>query len=124
MQGTTGRILRENEVAPASAPARCEHGPDFRTLIEDVSYWRRAAHPRMSLDRTAFRARHGRTISRLYAASEAGRWRVSVDTFEAALHESVTHRFAEAPSAPDVERYLESLHVTDVGLACACRAGD
>lgn len=78
----------------------------------------------MSLDRTAFRARHARTIARLYAASEAARWRVAADVFEAALHGSVSHRFPEAASAQDVERYLESLHVGELALACACRAGD
>ena len=78
----------------------------------------------MSLDRKAFRARHARTIARLFDASDAGRWRVSPDTLETSLHASVAHRFSDAPAAPDVERYLESLHVKELALACACRAGD
>jgi RNA polymerase sigma-70 factor (ECF subfamily) len=78
----------------------------------------------MSLDPTAFRARHARTIARLYTSSEAVRWRVTADAFEAALHGSVTHRFPEAHTAQEVERYLESLHVGELALACACRAGD
>ena len=37
-----------------------------------MAYCPRAAHPRMSLDRPAFRARHRRTIARLYEASDGG----------------------------------------------------
>src|SRR5262249_48250624 len=108
----------------AAAPlhARGERATVFTAW--DVSYCLRAAHPRMSLDRTAFRARHARTISRLYAASEAARWRVAADAFATPLHRSVSTRFGEAPSAHDVERYLESLQVSELALACACRAGD
>ena len=36
----------------------------------------------------------------------------------------MAHRFSDAPAAADVERYLESLHVKELALACACRAGD
>ena len=78
----------------------------------------------MSLDRPAFHARHRRTIARLYEASEAKRWRVTTDVFEAALHGSVAHRFPDATSAADIDRYLETLHVNELALACACRAGD
>ena len=89
-----------------------------------MAYCLRAAHPRMSLDRPAFRVRHGRTIARLYDASEAKRWRVTADAFESTLHGSVTHRFPDGTPAADVERYLDTLHVNELALACACRAGD
>ena len=68
----------------------------------------------MSLERQAFRARHARTIARLFDASDAGRWRVSPDSLETSLHASVAHRFADAPAAAEVERYLESLHVKEL----------
>ena len=124
---TTGRILRENAVPPASRGATASaHARSRRRVLrlgEDVAYCLRAAHPRMSLDRQAFRARHARTIARLYDASDAGRWRVSADTLETSLHASVTHRFSDAPAAPDVERYLESLHVKELALGVCMPRG-
>ena len=46
------------------------------------------------------------------------------DDFRPALERSVRHRFQHAsPSAAEVEAYVESLHVADLALACACAAG-
>jgi RNA polymerase sigma-70 factor, ECF subfamily len=62
-------------------------------------------------------------LARLYRASDCARWEVSEQAFDEALRRSVHHRFPDGASSGDVARYLESLHVTDVALACACRAG-
>lgn len=76
------------------------------------------------LDRDAFLGAHGRQLDRLYARSGAGRWNVTADAFTGALFESCTRRFRDdAPSNPEVARYLESLHLEDLALATACRAG-
>ena len=46
------------------------------------------------------------------------------ESFTAAVDASVEHRFrGESPPAPAVETFAATLHVTDLGLACACRAG-
>jgi RNA polymerase sigma-70 factor (ECF subfamily) len=71
-----------------------------------------------------FRAAHARAIARLHARSGAARWAVSADAFAAALHRSAVHRFPDGGSAAEVEQYLSTLHVEDLALACACRAGN
>jgi RNA polymerase sigma-70 factor len=63
------------------------------------------------------------TLARLYATSDCRRWAVSADTFAAAVRESVAHRFQIPPSSAELDAYLASLHVADLGLACACRDG-
>ena len=61
---------------------------------------------------------------RLFGSAEAGRWGLSEAEFEAALERSVAHRFrGSSPSAREVEEYLDTLHVADLGLACACARG-
>ncbi len=67
---------------------------------------------------------HVRLIERLYAQAQAGRWGVTADDFRAALHRSLSARFAaEAPSEGDVEAYLGSLFLEDLALAAACERG-
>ena len=45
--------------------------------------------------------------------------------FAAALHASVGRAFgAEPPAAREMARYLESLHLADMALACACAEGN
>ncbi|HIE92059.1 MAG TPA: hypothetical protein EYQ83_03985 [Acidobacteria bacterium] len=45
--------------------------------------------------------------------------------FTETLRASVAHRFTDAhPDATAVRRYLESLRLPDLALACACRHGD
>jgi RNA polymerase sigma-70 factor (ECF subfamily) len=62
---------------------------------------------------------------RLYRRARAERWKLGQDDFRAALVRSVSHRFrAESPSLSDVGKYLESLHVEDLALACACARGN
>src|SRR5262245_38804422 len=65
------------------------------------------------------------TVRRLLAKAQAVRWHVSADAFADALQASAGKAFAdETPSASDLRKYLESLHLEDLALACACAAGD
>jgi RNA polymerase sigma-70 factor len=64
-----------------------------------------------------------RTLARLHLTSGAMGWGVSVQALGEVLCASVAQRFASAPSAGDLDVYLASLHVPDLALACACRAG-
>ncbi|HEX2309656.1 MAG TPA: hypothetical protein VHH91_02980, partial [Vicinamibacterales bacterium] len=74
-------------------------------------------------DLARFRAAHARLIARLYAESGAGAWGLQEEAFLDALHRSVAHGCPERASRSEVARYLASLHVGDLALACACRAG-
>ena len=66
-----------------------------------------------------------RLVEQLHRRANAGRWRVSIDRFTDALATSVARAFAgREPDTRDVERYLNGLHLEDLGLACACAAGD
>jgi len=57
------------------------------------------------------------------AASPAD-WNLSIGRFESSLERSVAHRFGEAtPSDSAIEKYLESLNLRDLALACACSEG-
>lgn len=57
--------------------------------------------------------------------AEAARWGLGADEFAAALERSAAHRFTgRPPSAAEVEQYLESLHLEDLALACACARGN
>jgi RNA polymerase sigma factor (sigma-70 family) len=65
-----------------------------------------------------------RLIERLYARANAGRWQVSIGHFARALESSAAKAFAgETPSARDLQRYLESLRLDELALACACTEG-
>jgi RNA polymerase sigma factor (sigma-70 family) len=62
-------------------------------------------------------------VQRLYAASGAERWGVSLARFVEALAASLAHRYPGG-AAPDGGRaYLDGLEVGDLGLACACIDG-
>jgi RNA polymerase sigma factor (sigma-70 family) len=62
--------------------------------------------------------------ARLHGESGAARWTLSLDLFQAALDASVAHAFAgQTPSAAEIDRYVQSLHVEDLALAAACAAG-
>jgi len=62
---------------------------------------------------------------RLYRHAKAERWRLPHDSFTAALETSCAKAFAGAePSPREVSRYLSSLHLEDLALACACALGD
>jgi RNA polymerase sigma-70 factor (ECF subfamily) len=63
-------------------------------------------------------------VERLYRQAKADRWRLAMDRFAEALKASADRAFAgQTPDAADVERYLASLHLEDLALACACAAG-
>jgi RNA polymerase sigma-70 factor (ECF subfamily) len=63
-------------------------------------------------------------LERLHRQADAARWSVPVERFRDALQEGIERAFAGgAPSRRDLERYLASLHLADVALACACAAG-
>lgn len=64
-------------------------------------------------------------VARLHRQADAQRWRVSISEFASALDEAVAKAFAgRDPSAREVERFGDALHVADLALACACAAGD
>jgi len=68
---------------------------------------------------------HGRLVEWLLAKTEAGQWGLTRARFAEALERSVERRFRGAsPTAPEVTAYLESLHVEDLALACACSQGN
>jgi RNA polymerase sigma-70 factor (ECF subfamily) len=66
----------------------------------------------------------GGLLERLARRAQAGRWGLGAGDFTAALSRSVGHRFGDRPpSLAEVEQYLESLHLEDLALACACARG-
>jgi RNA polymerase sigma-70 factor (ECF subfamily) len=69
-----------------------------------------------------FESTYARLVQRLYRKSGAERWDVSLERLTAALASSVEKRFGGSLSG-DVAQYLESLHVEDLALACACIDG-
>ena len=66
-------------------------------------------------------------VGRLYRKANAERWGVTLALFAEALERSATQ--AQSGRTPaesvgfDLERYLGSLHLEDLALACACAAG-
>jgi len=64
-------------------------------------------------------------IQRLYTAAKAERWALRPATFRDALEESARRAFAgqAATTKRELERYLNSLHLADLALACACADG-
>ena len=62
---------------------------------------------------------------RLFRDAGAGRWRLSPAAFTAALEASCAKAFeGRVPTPREVARYLTSLHLADLALACACAGGD
>jgi RNA polymerase sigma-70 factor (ECF subfamily) len=73
---------------------------------------------------TARAAIDERLVRALHREANADRWAVSVAAFAAALDASAARALGGEPSTPrDVEKYLRSLHLADLALACACAAG-
>lgn len=63
-------------------------------------------------------------VKRLFREAEAGRWEVPPAFFADALDRSAAKALAgRAPSAADLHRYLGSLHLADLALACGCALG-
>ena len=68
---------------------------------------------------------HARSVESLLVKTEVPRWGLTRERFAEALHRSVEHRFrGTSPTAAEVTAYLESLHVEDLILACACSDGN
>jgi RNA polymerase sigma-70 factor (ECF subfamily) len=63
-------------------------------------------------------------VERLYRRAKADRWALPASVFADALAASVGHAFTTPPDARELERYLASLHVEDLALACACASGN
>jgi RNA polymerase sigma-70 factor (ECF subfamily) len=61
---------------------------------------------------------------RLYRKAKARRWRLARPDFTSALAASCAKAFPQGdPAAHDVSQYLETLHLEDLALACACAHG-
>ena len=74
--------------------------------------------PRGRGEGSALRIAHA-LAERLHRDARAERWGLSVERFTAALQAS-----ADRASPPDVSAYLNSLHLEDLAVACACIDGD
>lgn len=62
---------------------------------------------------------------RLYRDAQAERWHVPQAAFSAALETSCTKAFSGTDPRPrELSKYLSSLHLEDLALACACMLGD
>ena len=69
-------------------------------------------------------------VQRLYAKAHAENWQLSTAVdgpFAEALLRSARHYWPKLPGPPDsqeIESYLNSLHLEDLALACACAEGN
>jgi RNA polymerase sigma-70 factor len=64
------------------------------------------------------------TIDRLHQQTRAGEWGLTLEPFAAALERSARRYFGDhRPETHEVERYLASLHLDDLAIACACAEG-
>jgi RNA polymerase sigma-70 factor, ECF subfamily len=65
-----------------------------------------------------------RRAERLYRTSDASRWKVPAEVLTNALERSAEKAFAgRSPTESELDRYFDSLHLTDLALACACAVG-
>ena len=65
------------------------------------------------------------TDDRWYRTAGADRWSVPRAAFDEALERSLAKAFAgRTPAAAERDRYLQSLHLEDLALACACALGE
>ena len=63
-------------------------------------------------------------VTRLYRKANADRWSVPLERFAAFLQSSLARAGTDiTPGSSQAERYLLSLHLEDLALACACAAG-
>lgn len=66
-----------------------------------------------------------RLVTKLHGEAGAERWRVDPGSFARALEASAARAFGgRTPEPAELERYLRTLHLPDLALACACAAGD
>lgn len=67
---------------------------------------------------------HARLIARLCRQVDLARWGLSEASFAQALWRSASHRFSrESPAVAELAAYLDTLHLDDLALACACAEG-
>ena len=65
-----------------------------------------------------------RRAEQLYQKADAGRWKVPPEVLSDALERSAEKAFAgRSPSGPELDRYFDALHLSDLALACACALG-
>jgi RNA polymerase sigma-70 factor (ECF subfamily) len=62
-------------------------------------------------------------VRRLYGRARAEHWDVPFETFAGALERSAQHAASGDLDAHALEAFLQSLHLEDLALACACAAG-
>ena len=63
-------------------------------------------------------------LESLHLCSKAAQWNVSYEEFAAALYRSAARRFgSERPTVEAAESYFRTLHLEDLGLACALGDG-
>jgi RNA polymerase sigma factor (sigma-70 family) len=63
-------------------------------------------------------------VRRLYRRAGSERWKLSLSDFTSALEISAERAFrGRSPGRRELEKYLSSLHLQDLALACACAAG-
>src|SRR5258706_12853861 len=63
-------------------------------------------------------------VERLFRLARAERWSLPRGAWAEALKVSASKVFgAKVPSARELQRYLEGLHLEDLAVACACAAG-
>jgi RNA polymerase sigma-70 factor (ECF subfamily) len=63
-------------------------------------------------------------VTDLYRRAGADRWQLAQAEFGEALNRSTLSRFRDHPTSAserEIETYLNSLHIEDLALACACR---
>lgn len=64
------------------------------------------------------------TLARVFVRANGVRWGLSREAFAQALRRSVAGRFgASGANVGEIETYIESLHLEDLALACACARG-
>ena len=65
-----------------------------------------------------------RRVAEFYERARADRWQLPMHTFAAQLELSAQRAFpGGAPERRELDRYLASLHLEDLALACACAEG-
>src|SRR5262245_33098405 len=63
-------------------------------------------------------------VNTLHVQAKAERWALPVDVFSEALERSASRAFGDKlPASRALKQYLESLHLEDLALACACACG-
>lgn len=63
-------------------------------------------------------------VERLHRTAKGDRWALGLEPFALALERSARRAFASGPPSPrELDRYLHSLHLEDLALACACAEG-